>query len=246
MKKLIAAFLLSVAPAVGLAAGGGVHLDHANVDLRDQASLQRGAKLFADYCMGCHSLKYARYERVGTDIGLTPDEVKRDLMPAGGKIGDLMKTAMTAADGEKYFGTVVPDLTLVARLRGEDWVYTYLRSFYLDEKRPLGFNNVVFPDVGMPHVLADLQGVQKAVFKEEKDKDGNPHKAFQKFEQVSPGKLSPGEYDAAVRDLTAYLAYMGEPMKLERQSLGIKVMLFLLLFFVLAYFLKKEYWKDVH
>ena len=246
MKKLIAAFLLSVAPAVGLAAGGGVHLDHANVDLRDKASLQRGAKLFADYCMGCHGLKYARYERVGNDLGMTPDEVKNDLMVAGGKIGDLMKSSMSAADSEKYFGTVVPDLTLVARLRGEDWVYTYLRSFYVDEKRPLGVNNIVFPDVGMPHVLAELQGVQKAIFKEEKDKDGNPHKVFEKFEQVSPGKLSPGEFDAAMRDLTAYLAYMGEPVKLERQSLGIKVMLFLVLFFVLAYFLKKEYWKDVH
>ena len=246
MKKLIAAFLLSVAPAVGLAAGGGVHLDHANVDLRDKASLQRGAKLFADYCMGCHGLKYARYERVGNDLGMTPDEVKNDLMVAGGKIGDLIKSSMSPADSEKYFGTVVPDLTLVARLRGEDWVYTYLRSFYADEKRPLGVNNIVFPDVGMPHVLAELQGVQKAVFKEEKDKDGNPHKVFEKFEQVSPGKLSPGEFDAAVRDLTAYLAYMAEPVKLERQSLGIKVMLFLVLFFVLAYLLKKEYWKDVH
>lgn len=246
MKKLIAAFLLSVAPVAALAAGGGAHLDSANVNLRDQASLQRGAKLFADYCMGCHGLQYARYERVGNDIGLTPDEVKRDLMPAGGKIGDLMTTSMSAADSEKYFGTVVPDLTLVARLRGEDWVYTYLRSFYVDEKRPLGVNNVVFPDVGMPHVLADLQGLQKAVFTEEKDAEGNPHKVFQKFEQVTPGKLSPGEYDAAMRDLTAYLAYMAEPIKLERQSLGIKVMLFLVLFFVLAYFLKKEYWKDVH
>lgn len=246
MKKLVAAFLLSVAPALALAAGGGVHLDRANVDLRDQASLQRGAKLFADYCMGCHGLKYARYERVGNDLGMSPDDVKSQLMVAGGKIGDLMKTTMTAADSEKYFGTVVPDLTLVARLRGEDWVYTYLRSFYVDEKRPLGVNNVVFPDVGMPHVLADLQGLQKAVFREEKDRDGNPHKVFEKFEQVTPGKLSPGEFDAAIRDLTAYLAYMGEPIKLERQSLGIKVMLFLVLFFVLAYFLKKEYWKDVH
>jgi ubiquinol-cytochrome c reductase cytochrome c1 subunit len=246
MKKLIAAFLLSVVPVVASAAGGGAHLDDADVDLRDQASLQRGAKLFADYCMGCHGLKYARYQRVGNDIGMTEDEVKRDLMVAGGKIGDLMKTSMSPADSEKYFGTVVPDLTLVARLRGEDWVYTYLRTFYVDEKRPLGVNNVVFPDVGMPHVLADLQGLQKAVFKEEKDKDGNPHKVFEKFEQVSPGKLSKEEYDAAMRDLTAYLVYMAEPIKLERQSLGIKVMLFLLVFFVLAYFLKKEYWKDVH
>ena len=246
MKKLIAAFLLSVVPVVASAAGGGAHLDDADVDLRDQASLQRGAKLFAEYCMGCHGLKYARYQRVGNDIGMTEDEVKRDLMVAGGKIGDLMKTSMTAADSEKYFGTVVPDLTLVARLRGEDWVYTYLRSFYVDGKRPLGVNNVVFPDVGMPHVLADLQGLQKAVFKEEKDHEGNVHKVFEKFEQVSPGKLSTGEYDAAIRDLTAYLAYMAEPIKLERQSLGIKVMLFLLVFFVLAYLLKKEYWKDVH
>ena len=245
MKKLIAAFLLSVAPVVALASGD-VHLDSANVDLRDKASLQRGAKLFAEYCQGCHGLKYARYERVGNDLGMTPDEVKNQIRPAGGKIGDLMKTSMTSADAEKYFGTVVPDLTLVARLRGEDWVYTYLRSFYADEKRPLGVNNIVFPDVGMPHVLAGLQGMQKAVFKEEKDKEGNPHKVFEKFEQVTPGKLSPGEYDSAIRDLTAYLAYTAEPMKLERQSLGIKVMLFLVLFFVLAYFLKKEYWKDVH
>lgn len=246
MKKLIAAFLLSVAPVVVSAAGGGAHLDAAKVDLRDQASLQRGAKLFAEYCMGCHGLKYARYQRVGNDIGMTEDEVKRDLMVSGGKIGDLMKSSMTAADSEKYFGTVVPDLTLVARLRGEDWVYTYLRSFYVDEKRPLGVNNVVFPDVGMPHVLAGLQGLQKAVFKEEKDREGNVHKVFEKFEQVSPGKLSKEEYDAAIRDLTAYLAYMAEPVKLERQSLGIKVMLFLAVFFVLAYLLKKEYWKDVH
>jgi len=141
MKKLIAAFLLSVVPVVASAAGGGAHLDAADVDLRDQASLQRGAKLFADYCMGCHGLKYARYQRVGNDIGMTEDEVKRDLMVSGGKIGDLMKSAMSPADSEKYFGTVVPDLTLVARLRGEDWVYTYLRSFYVDEKRPLGVNN---------------------------------------------------------------------------------------------------------
>ena len=245
MKKLLAAFLLSVAPALALASSGA-HLDSANVNLRDQASLQRGAKLFADYCFGCHSLKYARYGRVGTDLGMSPDDVKRDLMVAGGKIGDLMTSAMSPADGEKFFGTVVPDLTLVARLRGEDWVYSYLRSFYLDGARPLGVNNTVFPDVGMPHVLADLQGVQKAVFKDEKDKDGNTHKVFQKFEQVSPGKMSPGEFDSAVRDLTAYLAYMAEPVKLERQSLGIKVLLFLAAFFVLAYLLKKEYWKDVH
>jgi ubiquinol-cytochrome c reductase cytochrome c1 subunit len=246
MKKLLAAFLLSVAPAVALASSGGPHLDSADVNLRDQASLQRGAKLFAEYCFGCHSLKYARYERVGTDLGMSPDDVKRDLMVSGGKIGDLMTNAMSPADGEKYFGTVVPDLTLVARLRGEDWVYTYLRSFYVDGARPLGFNNIVFPDVGMPNVLAELQGLQKAVFKEEKDKDGRSHKVFEKFEQISPGKMSPGEFDSAVRDLTAYLAYMAEPVRVERVSLGIKVLLFLAVFFVLAYLLKKEYWKDVH
>ena len=246
MKKLIAAFLLSVAPAVGFASGGEVPLDKANVDLHDQASLQRGAKLFAEYCQGCHGLKYARYERVGNDIGMTPDDVKRDLMVSGGKIGDLMKTSMSAADAEKYFGAVVPDLTLEARLRGPDWIYTYLRSFYVDEKRPLGVNNIVFPDVGMPAVLAGLQGLQKAVYKEEAGPDGHPHKVFEKFEQVSPGTMTPEQYDAAVRDLTAYLTYVAEPIKLERQSLGIKVMLFLVLFFVLAYFLKKEYWKDVH
>jgi ubiquinol-cytochrome c reductase cytochrome c1 subunit len=246
MKKLIAAFLLSVAPAAVMAAGGEAHLDSANVNLRDQASLQRGAEMFVQYCMGCHSAKYARYGRVGEDIGMSPEEVKYKLMLHGGKPGDQMTVALSEADAEKYFGTVVPDPTLTARLRGEDWVHTYLRSFYVDDKRPLGVNNVVFPDVGMPHVLADLQGLQRAVYKEEKDKEGNVHKVFEKLEQVSPGKLSAGEYDAAVRDVTAFLTYLAEPMKLERQSLGIKVMIFLAIFFVLAYLLKKEYWKDVH
>jgi ubiquinol-cytochrome c reductase cytochrome c1 subunit len=246
MKKLIAAFLLSVTPAAVMAAGGDVHLDSADVNLRDQASLQRGAEMFVQYCMGCHSAKYARYGRVGEDIGMSPDEVKQKLMLHGGKPGDQMTVPLSDADAEKYFGTVVPDLTLTARLRGEDWVYTYLRSFYVDDKRPLGVNNVVFPDVGMPHVLGDLQGLQRAVFKEEKDKDGAVHKVFEKFEQVSPGKLAPAEYDAAVRDLTAFLTYLAEPVKLERQALGVKVILFLLVFMVIAYLLKKEYWKDVH
>lgn len=249
MKKLIASLLLSVLPALGMAAGGpGVPLLEANNDLTDQASLQRGAKYFVNYCMGCHSAKYVRYESVMRATGLTEQEVKDNFMfGESKKIGQQMISAIDPNDAGRWFGTAVPDLTLTARLKhGGDWVYTYLKSFYVDESRPTGVNNLVFPDVGMPHVLVDLQGLQKAKFKVETDADGNEHKVFEGFEQLTQGSMSPEEYDLMVRDLTNFMEWTSEPMKLERQRIGMWVMGFLVILFILAYMLKKEYWKDIH
>jgi len=241
MKKLIVGLLLALVPLWGMAAGGGAALDDADLDMGDQASLQRGAKYFVNYCLSCHSAKYQRYNRTAKDLGLTEDEVKENLMFTGEKIGDTMTVAMAEQDANTFFGVTPPDLSVIARARGVDWIYTYLRSFYIDESRPFGVNNIVFPDVGMPHVMWELQGMQKAVFEE---KDG--HKVFTKFEQVTPGAMSPAEFDGAMRDLTAFLSYVGEPIQMERKRLGIWVLLFIAVFFVLAYLLKKEYWKDVH
>lgn len=240
MKKFLIAIFMTAATAMAMASDE-VHLDKANVDLTDNASLQRGAKLFVNYCQGCHSLQFQRYQRMADDIGLTHDEVKQNLMFAGGKIGDHMTTALDAKTGEAWFGAPPPDLSVITRARGVDYIYTYLRSFYLDEKRPFGVNNIVFPDVGMPHIMADLQGVQKARFSGE-----GSHKVFEGFELAKPGKMSTEEFDGAMRDLTAFLTYVGEPIQVKRQALGIYVILFLLVFTVLAYLLKKEYWKDVH
>lgn len=246
MKKLILAFLLATTPLLGLASGEGPHLDHVKIDLHDQASLQNGFKLFANYCLSCHSAKYQRFERTADDLGLTHEEVKDNLMFVADKIGETMNIAMKPEDALKYFGVTPPDLSVTTRSRGSDWVYTYLRSFYIDEKKATGVNNIVFPDVGMPHVLWELQGMQKAVFKETKDEAGNVHHEFEKFELVQPGSMSPEQYDTAMRDLVNFLTYVGEPARLQRESLGWKVLIFLVILFVLSYALKKEYWKDIH
>jgi ubiquinol-cytochrome c reductase cytochrome c1 subunit len=243
MKRLIIASVLFLAPGFGLASSGGLHLEEANIDLADQESLQRGAKYFVNYCMGCHSLKYMRYNRMGEDLGLDEIQVRKSFIFGDAKPGDLMEGSMRPEDAEKWFGTAVPDLTLVTRWRSADWLYSYLKSFYVDESRPYGVNNALFPDVGMPHVLAGLQGLQKAVYA---PAEGDGHGALEGFELVQPGTISTEEYDGLVRDLTNFLTYAGEPMKLERQRLGIYVLLFLGVLFILTYALKKEFWKDVH
>jgi ubiquinol-cytochrome c reductase cytochrome c1 subunit len=245
MKKLIVAFLLAAAPMLGLASGGA-HYDDADIDLSDKASLQRGAKYFVNYCLSCHSAKYQRYNRMAKDLELTDEEVIDNLMFTTDKIGETMNIAMTEEQGTDWFGNPPPDLSVLIRARGVDYIYTYLRSFYLDEKRPFGVNNTVFPDVGMPHVLWELQGTQKAVYRIEKDKAGNDVEVFDHFEPVTSGTLSAEEYDQVARDLTAFLSYIGEPIQMERKSLGVWVLLFIAVFFVLSYLLKKEYWKDVH
>lgn len=247
MRNLIIASLLLLASGLAPAAGGhDVHLEAANIDLGDQASLQRGAAYFVNYCMGCHSLQYMRYNRMAEDLGIDEVALRKNLILTDAKPGDLMTNAMRAEDGEKWFGTAVPDLTLVTRWRSPDWLYTYLKGFYADPARPYGANNLVFPEVGMPHVLAPLQGVQKAVYEEHPGADGDVVKKVVGVEPAQSGDMTPEQYDTMVRDLTNFLAYAGEPMKLERQRLGIYVLLFLGLFFILAYALKKEYWKDVH
>jgi ubiquinol-cytochrome c reductase cytochrome c1 subunit len=244
--KLLLKFVLLAFFSGRVAAGGAVHLDEANVDVSDQESLQRGARLFVNYCLSCHSAKFQRYNRMARDLGLSEEEVKQNLMFTTDKIGETMNIAMPSEQSEKWFGTAPPDLSVITRARGVDWVYTYLRSFYLDEKRPFGVNNLVFKDVGMPHIFWKQQGVQKAVFKTEKDADGNEHEVFDKFELVEAGTMSPDEFDGAMRDLTAFMSYVGEPVQVERRRLGVWVLLFLAFFFVISYLLKKEYWKDVH
>jgi ubiquinol-cytochrome c reductase cytochrome c1 subunit len=245
MKKLLYVLFMLVPVSVLAAGGGNVHLDSADIDLDDQASLQRGAKYFANYCLNCHSAKYMRYQSM-TALGLTEDQIRENLMFPGDKVGELMTIAMSTEDGEKWFGAPPPDLTLVSRLRGEDWIYTYLRSFYEDESRPFGVNNVVFPSVGMPHVLWELQGTQRAVWEETEGADGKPHKELKGLELAEPGTMSPEEYDQMARDLTTYLSWLGEPMQQERKRLGIWVLLFLVVFTAIAYLLKKEYFKDIH
>jgi ubiquinol-cytochrome c reductase cytochrome c1 subunit len=251
MKKIIFAILFYLAPAVTLASGGacGEYMhdcDKASVDLTNTASIQRGAKLFVNYCMGCHSAKYMSYERMGNDLGLTKEQVEDNLMFTGSKVGDYMTIAMPESGSKEWFGTQPPDLTLVSRSRGNDWLYTYLRTFYVDESRPFGFNNLAFKDVGMPHVLWELEGIKKAVFKEHTDEEGKKHKEFIGFEQVKDGSMTPAQYEMAVRDLVNFFAYAGEPAKLKRLQMGIWVIVFLVGFLVIAYLLKKEYWKDIH
>jgi len=245
MKKLILSLLFFL-PATVMASSGSVHLDPANVDITDQASLQRGAKYFVNYCLNCHSAKYMRYQSM-TALGLTQEQIEENLMFTTDKVGSLMTVAINPADAAEWFGAAPPDLTLEARLRGVDWIYTYLRSFYADPTRPFGVNNTVFPSVGMPHVLQELQGIQQPVWEETTGHDGTPHKVIEGLELVEgSGKLSKDEYDQVARDLTTYLSWLAEPVQQERKQLGIWVLLFLAVFTVLAYFLKKEYWKDVH
>ena len=247
MKKLIFGFLLTLAPAVAMSSTA-VHLDSANIDLSDKASLQNGARYYFNYCAGCHSLQYMRYNRMAAGLGLTEQEVMDNLMFVPSKIGNPIVNAMDKQASAGWFGVAPPDLSLITRAKknGTDWLYTYLRSFYVDPSRPFGVNNIVFPDVGMPHVLWDLQGMQEAKFDIVTDEQGHEHKTFAGFDLATPGTLSVDEYDAAARDLVAFLTYVGEPGQLERQRLGIYVLLFLAVFFVVAYLLKKEYWKDVH
>lgn len=250
MKKLLSVVFLLI-PGLVMASEGGVPLDKALVDLHNMESLKNGAKSFATYCMGCHSADYMRYNRIGRDLGMTPAEVDglittRSESGDKTKSGQLMKIAMQPEYAKQAFGTKVPDLTVIARARGADYLYTYLRTFYIDDSRPSGMNNIAFKDVAMPHVLWELQGLQKANFKDEKDAEGNDHKVFENMEIVVPGKMSPKEYDKFVGDLVNFLVYLGEPVQTERKSMGKWVLLYLAIFGVIAYLLKKEYWKDVH
>lgn len=252
MKQLISLFIAAVLlMPVMAAASGGAHLYSAPIDLNDKESLRRGAQAFGDYCYSCHAASFMRYNRIAKDLDMPEEDVREMLIHtynkkgAPTKIGDLMKVSMTDDFAEGAFGTAVPDLSLAARARGADWIYTYLRSFYLDDSRPTGFNNTVFPDVGMPNVLWSLQGLQEPVYETVMHGDVEVEE-IDHFEPVLPGQLSRAEFDMFIGDITNFMVYIAEPVRAERESLGWKVLLFLIVFFVFAYKLKKEYWKDVH
>ncbi len=244
MRKLflmLAFVTLPIPPALA-AGGGGIPLDKAHIDLSNKSSLQRGAATFVNFCLSCHSASYMRYNRMAKDLGISEDLLKENLIFGDAKPGDLMITTMPEEDGKEWFGITPPDLSVVARSRGADWLYTYLRSFYLDETAPSGWNNTVFPHVAMPHALYEWQGSQRL-----KDDHGDGHEDGEsKFEIVIPGKLTPAEYDIAMRDLTNFMVYLGEPAKLVRYQMGFWVILFLVIISILTYLLKKEYWRDVH
>jgi ubiquinol-cytochrome c reductase cytochrome c1 subunit len=233
MKSLILTLLISLTSFQVLAAEA-THVDKVEVDITDQASLQRGAKTFVNYCLSCHQAAYMRYNRMAKDLGLTDDQVKDNLMFASDKVGGTMTVAMRPEDAKKWFGVTPPDLSVIARSRGTDWLYTYLRTFYLDSSRPVGTNNLAFKDVGMPHVLWEQQGYQT---KDEKT-----------GELISPenAPLSTHEYNQLVYDLVNFLEYIGEPSKLQRMALAKWVLLYLVLFLLIAYPLKKAFWKDIH
>ena len=254
MKQILIVVLGLLAPTLGWAAEGGHTYpnDSVEIDWDDKAAMQRGARTFVNYCLSCHSAAYARFNRVGADLGI-PDELVRDnlifttdINGEKTKIGELMTTTMTPAYAEEAFGVVPPDLTLITRSRGVDWVYNYMRGFYVDESVPMGMNNGVFERVGMPHVLVELQGHQKPKYRTKVDAEGNETEIIVGFEIVKRGSLSKSDYDRLIHDLVAFLDYMGEPYKQTRKNVGTGVIIFLLLFLVLAYAMKREYWKDIH
>ena len=228
--------------AVALAAGGG-NVQQAGTDLNDKASLQRGAGLYMNYCSGCHSLKYLRYARIGEDLGLSEEDVQANLNFNGGKIGDHVISPMTAAMGVAAFGKAPPDLSVISRVRGSDWIYTYLKSFYLDESRPVGWNNKLFANASMPNPLWELQGLQQPVYGKKTDAGEMP---VEGFTISQPGTQDAEQFDQTVRDITAFLEYAGEPAAVKRQNIGVWAILFLAFFTFIAWLLKKEYWRDVH
>ncbi|MGR8934749.1 MAG: cytochrome c1 [Gammaproteobacteria bacterium] len=239
MKNILYALLLLLPLATN--ASEEIALQDADYDLTDKLSLQRGAKYFVSYCLGCHSAKHIRYLRIAHDFDLDKQAVLQEIAPEGASIYDTMKSAMNAHDAEKWFGTNPPDLSLIARSRGPDWIYTYLKSFYSDPKRTFGVNNLVFKDVGMPNVLWQLQGTQKPVYAAVGNKE-----VIKKLAVEEQGMLTPQEFDQAVNDIVNFLVYVGEPMQLQRKSTGKYVLFFILMFVGVAYLLKKEYWKDIH
>lgn len=244
MRRLVAICFLGFTWGSALAAGGGVPLEHADIDPTNTSSLQRGAKYFVNYCQGCHSAQYVRYNRLGEDLGISEDQLVANLMFAAEKSHEPMEIAMRPADAERWFGIAPPDLSLIARSKSPDYLFTYLKSFYVDDDG--SSNNLILKGTSMPHVLWELQGLQKAVFTETTNDQGVTEEVFEGFEQISDGKVSPAEYDEVIRDIVNFLEYIGEPVKLQREEMGIYVLAFLFIFLLVAYFLKKEIWTDVH
>jgi len=228
-------------PLTASAAGGEVKLDRAKIDLQDAVSIQRGAQVFVNYCQGCHAASYMRYNKL-QDVGLSESQISDNLILTGAKIGETMTIAMREEDGKTWFGVAPPDLSVIARSRGADWLYTYLRGFYRDESVVTGWNNVAFPNAAMPHVLWKLQGIQR-LHTQAADSHG---KAHSELVLETPGTMSVPAYNNMIRDLVTYLEYMAEPESVKREQIGIIVLMFLGLMAVLTWLLKREFWKDVH
>jgi ubiquinol-cytochrome c reductase cytochrome c1 subunit len=232
-------------------AGGALDWQHwrAANQVANVTSLQRGARNFMSYCQGCHSLKYVRYSRLAEDLEIPLEQIEQFLLPPGDKPADYITASMPAADAEAWFGKAPPDLSLVARSRGRDHVFQFLKTFYADATKPTGVNNLRLVGTAMPHVLSELEGVKKPVYRnlEVQGEDGKPHaeQVLEKFEMVLPGRLTEAEYDSFVRDTVNFLDYASEPTQVKRRALGVWVVLFLIAFTWMAWLLKKEYWKDV-
>jgi ubiquinol-cytochrome c reductase cytochrome c1 subunit len=256
MKKLIPSLFFSLLMSLGMVAGvaaseGGMHWDKfPSEKMEDVASLQNGAKLFVNYCLNCHAASYMRYNRL-RDIGLTEDQIKKNLMFAADKVGDTMKVSLDPKQAKEWLGVNPPDLTVIARSRagaggsGADYLYTYLRTYYRDDTKATGWNNLAYPNSAMPHVLWELQGQRTAKFSEFKDAHGVTQHKHDGYEQISPGSMTALEYDNAIGDLVAYMQWMGEPAQGQRVRLGVWVLMFLGVFTVIAWRLNASYWKDI-
>jgi len=232
-----------------MAAGGGVHLEPAEIDPDNVSSLQRGARNFMNYCSGCHSAQYVRFNTIGKDLDLSEEQLVDNLMFNAEKTFETIQAAMPAKDAERWYGTAPPDMSLMARAKGADYVYNFLKGFYVSEDSPTGVNNTVLAGTSMPHVLWELQGYQEAHFAEHVENEGTDKEsrtiAFEGFEILSPGSMDAEEYDEFVRDTVNFLAYIAEPVRSDRRKLGVWVLMFLIFFFILAAQLKKAIWKDV-
>ncbi len=242
--------LLLLVAGPGWTAGGGDDLMHAEVDLSDRKSLQRGARTFVNYCLSCHSAAFMRYNRLGQDLNISESVLKENFMFGTDKTGDTMTVALNRTEAEQYFGIVPPDLSVTARSRGADWLHTYLMTFYRDTSRPTGVNNLAFPDTAMPHVLWELQGWQEPVYKEQVHDDGRITRVIDYLEVVTEPQHKPAPYQdepyaETVRDLVNFMVYLGEPIKLKRNTIGAWVIVYLLILLALVYLLKREYWRDV-
>ncbi|WJG08705.1 cytochrome c1 [Aliiglaciecola sp. LCG003] len=245
MKKLTFILCFLFSSSVFAAGGEDFPNDKANIDLTDKASLQNGAKMFNNYCLGCHNMQYQRYQRSFVDLDIPLELGQKHLQFTGEKVSDHIQSAIPATSAATWFGAPPPDLTLVSRVRGADWLYTYLRTFYVDESKTFGVNNKRFPNVGMPHVLQELQGTPRETH-EERMIDGEMKQVYVGIKTDGKGELSPEEYDAAVLDLVNYLVYVGEPGRLKLEAIGKWVLAFIVVLFIFVYLLKKEYWRDVH
>jgi ubiquinol-cytochrome c reductase cytochrome c1 subunit len=252
MKKLLLSLILSLGFVTAVQANSeGIQWDKAPNKINDMASLQNGAKLFVNYCLNCHSAAYMRYNRL-KDIGLTEKQIKENLLFATDKVGETMKAAIDPKQAKEWFGANPPDLTVIARSRadgskgsGADYLYTYLRSYYRDETKATGWNNLAYPNVAMPHALWELQGERKPLYNEVEEHGHKTQVFAGKWEQIKPGSMTPLQYDQAIGDLVGYLQWMAEPAQASRVRVGVWVLLFLLMFAVVAWRLNASYWKDV-